>query len=171
MKKLLLLLFLLPTFKVIAQRIMSDKIDKFTGTQHIKTTKEAIVTELGVVPLSVAGEISIDKEGDRLISLIFWFVPRTTSSLKENSMITFHFENGENKEVPYNGSYQLFSAHSLAYFPITLEEEDLELLSKDIITDIRINYNDYSIKKKNRDKIPNICKLLIGIIKYNTKQP
>lgn len=171
MKKLVFLLFLLPPSKLIAQKIMSDKIDKFTGIQHIKTTKESIVTELGLVSLSAAGEISIDKDGDRMISLVFWFVPQNTSSLKETSTITFHFENGENKEVPYNGSYQLFSAHSLAYFPITLEEEDLELLSKDIITDIRINYNDYSIKKKNQDKIPNICKLLIGIIKYNTKQP
>lgn len=169
MKKLLLILLSVPIL-VNAQRIEKNYIDKFTKTQHIKTTEETLVNTYGTTILSVWGSINVSKDSLKVNSITFFFKSSTTSSLTEGSKLYVLFDDGTSSQIPYEGSYQLFSANNYGYFPVYLNDDELSLWGTKVITDIRIdNFAEYSIKKKHQNKIPNICNLLFSIIKNNSK--
>lgn len=167
MNKLIIFLLLVP-FYSIAQRIEKNYIDKFTKTRHIITTDETLVNSYGTTTLSAIGSILISKDSIRQNCLTFYFISPSTGSLKETSKMIIVDSTGNATEIPYKGEYQLFTSNKYVYFPIYLNDEELKLWSSRIITDIRIDYiAEYSIKRKNQDKLPGICRLLLHTIEIN----
>lgn len=147
------------------QTIKERKIDKFNGVETILTSKEAVVSYVGVSQVSAQGAIFNDPKNKVYQFCLYLNFPSggRVGSLKQNeSTVTLLFENGEPFELRYSGPYKLYSGGEVLAFYSILNSEQVKALSENKVTDLRIPSYDYKIKEKQQAVISSIASLMLA---------
>jgi len=166
MKKLLPLLLICCYLPSFAQKIESEEVDKFNGIKTVLTTKEPLVTAMGVSQVSIQGAVFSDKDNEEKLYTLYFMTRGTAigSLTTDESSITLLMDDSSPMELKYTGKYKLFSAGDLLIISTTVSKEQLEILSAHKITDVRVSMSyvyDYKVKERNQEIVASISKLLL----------
>lgn len=153
---------------LLAQKIETNEIDKFTNAEIVKTKPIKLYTKnLGGTGLCNAFECSIRRVNDNF-SMPSAILTRHIEKYTEDSGVSFLFESGETLflKTDYTG---ISSPHKFGnghWFEtcFSLSPEEVEILLNNKITAVRIyylgGYYDHDIKDKNQDKIIKMIELV-----------
>jgi len=157
-KYLIIMIFGLFTINSNSQCKLEKSIDKFNNSITFDTKKENVGKNFSNLKMKVTKTI---KEGKSFYVLIFDNLPTGCNSSK--SYVQFLFENKESIKLNYSTSVSMIKC-GVNYMIISITEEEIGVLLKNKITDIRVKNDsdtDYSVDEKHIISIHNLMNCIL----------
>ena len=164
MKALCVLALTVLSISTSAQKIVSNKTDKFDNSTIIKTSSEPLEKNLGVAQTTVTGYIyKKDLKVVNALSFIFrYYLP---TGLKKPNSVVLIFTDGSKMVLEFAGSLETYDAQKDINFNVEPTLDQLKKISEMEVTDIRFETikgnKDIEIRSKLRSSLKGIAKLLL----------
>jgi hypothetical protein len=151
--------FLLLSSTSFAQKIVSDKTNKFDNSRIIfaETIKFGDGIKMDIRCQYVAVHNDKDTLSSTSIVTDIYFKPKVVTSVNESSSVIIKFNDGSTNEIPYEGRYNSYISDEVARIWVTFSDETIDKVNKNGISMIRIHTSrkniDFDVSEKENKKI------------------